>query len=173
MATEWKYHDGGRSQYFKGTGNDCVARAIAIAGQLDYKEVYDMLAAGNKGQRKSKFKSKSRTDKRTALHGINTRRVWFRQLMKRIGFSWIATMHVGQGCKTHLCASELPAGRLVVAVSGHYTAVIDGVVHDTWNPSRIKKERYNGQQLKSNQWVGGGYLYTETRCVYGYWALES
>ena len=37
-------------------------------------------------------------------------------------------------------------GRLIVAVSRHYCAVIDGVIHDLYDPSR------NG-----------------TRCVYGYW----
>lgn len=45
----------------------------------------------------------------------------------------------------HLRASELPAGRLIVAVSKHLTCVIDGVIYDTHDPSR------------------GG-----TRCVYGY-----
>jgi hypothetical protein len=38
-------------------------------------------------------------------------------------------------------------GRLVVAVSKHYTAVIDGVIHDTHNPQREGK-----------------------RCVYGYFS---
>ena len=31
MRTEFNYNDGGRSQYFKGTGGDCVTRAISIA----------------------------------------------------------------------------------------------------------------------------------------------
>ena len=46
----------------------------------------------------------------------------------------------------HLRADELPPGRLVVSVTHHLTAVIDGVIHDTHDPSR------------------GG-----TRCVYGVW----
>jgi hypothetical protein len=54
-------------------------------------------------------------------------------------------MFIGQGCKVHLRADELPKGRLVVALSKHIVAVIDGVIHDTDDPSR------------------GG-----TRCVYGY-----
>ena len=57
-------------------------------------------------------------------------------------------MSIGSGCKVHLAEGELPMGRLVVAVSRHYTAVIDGVVWDTSNPCR------------------GG-----MRCVYGYWRL--
>ena len=44
-------------------------------------------------------------------------------------------MAIGSGCKVHLADSELPFGRLVVSVSKHYTAVIDGVVHDTHDPA--------------------------------------
>jgi hypothetical protein len=40
------------------------------------------------------------------------------------------------GCKVHLHSEELPAERLIVAVSGHLVAVIDGVAHDTHDPSR-------------------------------------
>jgi hypothetical protein len=53
-------------------------------------------------------------------------------------------MLVGKGCTTHLDEGELPRGRLIVALSRHYTCVIDGVVHDTFD-----------------QRPG--------RCVYGYW----
>src|SRR5580658_9694624 len=45
-------------------------------------------------------------------------------------------MEIGSGCKAHLRADELPKGRLIVSVSGHLTAVIDGVIHDTHEPSR-------------------------------------
>lgn len=60
------------------------------------------------------------------------------------------TMAIGSGCKVHLRADELPTGRLVVSVSKHLVAVVDGVVHDTHDPRR------------------GG-----TRCVYGYWTFAS
>jgi hypothetical protein len=54
-------------------------------------------------------------------------------------------MHIGSGCRVHLRADELPPGRLIVEVSRHVVAVIDGVIHDLADPSR------------------GG-----RRCVYGY-----
>lgn len=54
-------------------------------------------------------------------------------------------MRIGQGCTVHMRADELPSGRLVVNLSKHSTAVIDGVCHDTYDPSR-----------------------DGTRCVYGY-----
>lgn len=40
---EFIYSDGGRSNYFKGVTGDCVCRAIAIASDRDYLEVYQSL----------------------------------------------------------------------------------------------------------------------------------
>jgi len=141
------FHDGGRKAAgYKGRTGDCVCRSIAIAAGLDYQEVYDYLAEGNCTQRASKRTGKK---PRTAADGINTKRKWFKDYMASLGFEWTATMGVGTGCKVHLKEAELPAGRLVVAVSKHMTAVIDGVIHDTHDPAR------------------GG-----TRCVYGYWRLK-
>ena len=37
-------------------------------------------------------------------------------------------MSIGSGCKIHLRSSELPRGPLIVKVSRHLTAVIDGVL---------------------------------------------
>ena len=139
--------DGGRAAAgFKGEARDCVARAVAIAARRPYAEVYAALAAGRGAQRASK-----RTPKRSASarNGINTGRKWFADYMASLGFRWVPTMRIGQGCTVHLAAGELPHGRLVVSVSRHCVAVIDGVMHDTHNPSR------------------GG-----TRCVYGYWIAD-
>ena len=140
----FQYDDGGRAAAgFKATANDCVARAIAIATEMPYMQVYDALAYGNAMQRKSKHTGKRR---KSASEGIYTRRKWFKDYMNQLGFIWTPTMQIGSGCQVHLRPGELPSGRLVVSVSKHYTAVIDGVIHDNHNPSR------NG-----------------TRCVYGYW----
>ena len=153
---EFKYNDGGRIESGrKGSTSDCVCRAIAIASGLPYDEIYARLANGNATQRKGKREKGRRLNrpgasgKRTASHGINTNRKWFKDYMTELGFTWTATMGIGTGCRVHLVADELPKGRIVCAVSKHYTAVIDGVVNDTHDPSR------NG-----------------TRCVYGYWSFE-
>ena len=58
-------------------------------------------------------------------------------------------MQIGSGCKVHLRSDELPGGRLIVRTSRHLVAVIDGEIHDTYDPSR-----------------------EGTRCVYGYYKLE-
>jgi hypothetical protein len=145
-AMEFVYNDGGRSKYFGSSADDCVARAIAIALEADYMEVFERLAAGNAGQRRSSRTGKQR---RTAGDGIYTSRKWFKSLMQELGFIWTPTMQVGSGCQVHMRKDELPAGRLVVSLSKHYAAVIDGTLHDTHDCTR------------------GG-----TRCVYGYWALK-
>jgi hypothetical protein len=87
----------------------------------------------------------SRSSART---GVKKRTV--SRYLADIGWTWHPTMHIGQGCQTHLQADELPGGRLIVKCSRHLTAVIDGVIHDTHDPSR-----------------------EGTRCVYGYWSLDA
>ena len=162
--SEWVYDDGVRAAAgLQGKAGDCVARAIAIATGLPYTQIAADLARGNAAQRTVRHKRIggrlverrfSRAAQRaigalTADEGINTNRLWFKRYMEGLGFRWTPTMHVGKGCKVHLVAEELPAGRLVASVSRHYVAVIDGVIRDLTDPSR------------------GG-----TRCVYGYWALD-
>lgn len=143
--------DGGRRDAGftnKRTAGDCVPRAVAIASGRPYAEVYAALAEGMESQRRTKRSGKT-TGKRSASNGVTTGRKWFKDYMVGLGFKWVPTMQIGEGCTVHLKADELPAGRLVVSVSKHYTAMLDGVIHDAYDPSR------------------GG-----TRCVYGYWILR-
>jgi hypothetical protein len=141
---QYKFNDGGRKAAgYDGKAGDCVARAISIAANLPYDKVYERLAKETGAQRAS-----SRTGKRaaSARAGINTNRKWFDAYMTELGFVWFSTMAIGQGCTVHLKDGELPNGCLVVSVSKHMCAVIDGVINDTFDPSR-----------------------DGTRCVYGYY----
>lgn len=133
------------------SGGDCVTRSIAIATGRPYLEVYKRLALGNLTQRRgtSKDAHKDVTGQYSASRGVNPRRKWFKDYMKSLGFVWTPTMRIGSGCRVHLTPGELPMGRLCVQVSKHLTAVIDGVIHDTFDPQR-------------------GF----SRCVYGYWKLN-
>ena len=101
---EINFNDGGRADAgFKGKTGDCVARAVAIAAGLPYKEVYDRLAEGNATQRVSKrTRGLKKNGVKTASHGINVTRKWFKDYMKELGFEWIPTMQIGSGCKVHL-----------------------------------------------------------------------
>jgi hypothetical protein len=134
------YDDGGRAAAgYKGETGDCVVRAIAIATELPYQEVYDNINEIAKGERTGKRKR----GKSNARLGVYKGTI--RKYMEALGWEWTPTMQIGSGCQVHLRADELPVGRLVVSVSKHSVAVIDGVVHDTHDPSR-----------------------DGTRCVYGY-----
>lgn len=143
LSIPFKKTDGGRADAgFKGRAGDCVARALAIASGVPYRDVYNRLAHGNSLEKKRGGKR----GQRSARNGIFTTRKWFKSYMAELGFDWTATMGIGTGCKVHVRADELPAGRLVLNVSNHSCAVIDGVLHDAYDCSREGK-----------------------RCVYGYW----
>lgn len=137
---QFTYNDGGRADAgFKGKTGDCGCRAAAIAAQRPYKEVYDLINELAKSERTGKRKRKV-SNARTGVYP-NT----FKKVMAHYGFEWVPTMHIGQGCTVHLREDELPKGRIVCNVSGHYTAVIDGVLNDTYDCTR-----------------------DGSRCVYGY-----
>jgi hypothetical protein len=145
--TLFVFNDGGRAAAgYRGRAGDCVVRSVAIASGLPYRQVYDALSHAARRQRRTKY---SMVKPSSARDGVQTSRKWFKDYMASIGFRWLPTMKIGSGCRVHLDAAELPSGRLVVAVSRHYTCVIDGVIHDTHDPRRF-----------------GG------RCVYGIWTLE-
>jgi hypothetical protein len=129
---------------------------VTIASGLPYQQVYDALSDGSRSQRKTKHSIR----KSSARDGVNTKRKWFKDYMAGIGFRWVPTMQIGSGTKVHLDAKELPSGRLVVAVSRHYTAVIDGIIHDTHDPRREVSFWHHPDGSKTM--VGG-------RAVYGYW----
>lgn len=139
---KWTYNDGGRvAAGYKGSTGDCVTRAIAIATGLPYQDVYDAVNAVGKAE------------KEATGHGSNARtgviKSTARGFVKALGWRYVPTMKFGQGCTVHLRDGELPRGRLIVQVSKHYVAVIDGVMHDTHDPSR-----------------------DGTRCVYGYFVKD-
>jgi hypothetical protein len=144
MSWAWVYDDGGRAAAgYRGKANDCVARAIAIATGVEYALVYADLNA--EAERERPRQGRRRSSARTGVQKPTTRRY-----LADIGWTWHPTMAVGSGCRVHLRPDELPTGRLIVQLSRHVTAVIDGVVHDTHDPSR-----------------------DGSRCVYGYWSHES
>lgn len=143
----WTYNDGGRAAAgFRGNAGDCGVRSLAITSGLDYDVCYDIAIEVGRTDRTTKRKKK----KSHPREGIYT--PTFNRILTRlkadfgVEYEWVPTMGIGTGCRVHLTAHELPAGRLIANVSRHFVAVIDGIIHDTYDCSR------------------GG-----TRCVYGYW----
>jgi len=136
---DWIFNDGGRTTAgYKGITGDCVVRAIAIATEKPYQEVYELV---NNFSKKEKVK---KSNSRTGVH-----KATIKKIMEHLGAEWKPTMTIGSGCKVHLRKSELPDGKIIVSLSRHLSAVIDGVLQDTYDTSR------------------GG-----TRCVYGYWIVK-
>ena len=145
--------DGGRAAAgYRGAAGDCVCRAIAIATGKPYREVYDELTALTKawlakparGWRQRDYKKRCARDGASPRNGSS--REVAAQYLAGLGWRWTPTMAIGAGCQVHLRADELPPGRLVLSLSRHFAAVVDGVLHDTHDCSR-----------------------DGTRCVYGYW----
>jgi hypothetical protein len=136
----WVFDDGGRvAAGYRGSTGDCVCRAIAIATGKAYHKVYDDLNALAEKERTGKRK-RSKSSARTGVYTAT-----YRNYLESLGWRFVPTMTIGSGCRVHLRADELPHGRLIVSISKHLVAVIDGVIHDTHDPAR-----------------------EGTRCVYGY-----
>lgn len=115
------YDDGGRSKYFKAQNvGDCAVRAIAIAADLDYLQVYNDLKKLNKG-----LSCRNGTPPKIT-----------KAYLKQLGYTWIPTMTIGSGWRVHLKEDELPKGTLIVRLSGHIACIKDGVLYDTHDCSR-------------------------------------
>lgn len=136
-------NDGGRAAAgYKGVAGDCACRAITIVTGLPYQEVYDMINETAQARERVGRRCRGKSNARTGVYRKTVDRI-----MKSLGWKWTPTMQIGSGCKVHLKEDELPSGRLLVCVSKHYVAVIDGIINDLYDCSR------------------GG-----TRCVYGYYS---
>lgn len=122
----FQHDDGGRSTSgFTGDApGDCVPRAFAILLGRPYREVYDELAERCAAAGKP----------RSARNGVPTKVM--RRYAADNGLVWVPTMTIGSGTTVHLRRDELPVFPVIARVSKHVTTVIDGVIRDTYDPSR-------------------------------------
>ena len=127
---KWVYNDGGRfAAGYQYHVNDCVCRALSIVTERPYREVQRTLKT---------------------LDAVNPRgRSGYPQYLTLLGFEWFPCTDI-----VHFSADELPQGRIVVQIKEHLAAVINGVLHDTYDCSR------NGTA-------------PGTVPIKGYWALPS
>lgn len=140
--TDWVYNDGGRKAAgYKGTAGDCGVRAIAIATGLEYAEAY---ALCREAIRTCKLRVRAKFRSQSPREGMYRKEMEW--AFEQLGWEWIGVMKIGSGCVMRACVDELPVGRLVLRLSRHYAASIDGIVYDTYDSTR-----------------------DGTRCVYGYW----
>ncbi|MCI6265586.1 MAG: hypothetical protein MR598_01915 [Erysipelotrichaceae bacterium] len=128
-AIKWIYDDAGRPETLKDNINDSVCRSIAIATGKGYEEITNLLNRYiiDSGYDEAYIKNDySRVAKEVA-----------HKLLLDLGFIWKPTMLFGKGCKVHLRKSELPNGTLIVSISKHLTCIVDGIIHDIYDPSRL------------------------------------
>ncbi len=127
-----------------------MIRSIAIVGDLDYGEVYEEIHYRSREGIGMGTKKRLELIASLAMQGDTPDNGVYAEIYKGYladyGWEWTPTVFIGSGCQVHLKAGELPMGRLLVRASKHLTAVLYGVIHDTFDPSR-----------------------RGTRCVYGYW----
>lgn len=121
----YTFNDGGRSQYKEGRAHDCVARAISIAAELDYKVVWEEL---------------QRRGCPNPDEGC-IKRVWGRYL-KDLGFKWVSSAGKGRTNTDHVPTE----GRVILNQPRHFCAVINGVLNDTYT---THNKRFSGYYIKS------------------------
>jgi hypothetical protein len=141
----WVWDDGGREEAgYRGRAGDCVVRAVAIATRQPYREVYEVLFDA---QRRLYYASRADGKKSSASPRSGVDPKVIRAYLAEYGWTWTPAMTIGSGCTHHPVVGEIPdAPRLILRLSRHLAAVIDGVLHDTYDPTR-----------------------DGTRCVYGWW----
>lgn len=135
-----KYHqtDGGRKDAgYRGTGGDCVTRAIAIATCESYKKVRDALTELTKEMTGGLETS--------AANGV-TGPVSHRYLN---GYELVLTK--GQYLK------DLPKrGTYIACLPSHYVAVLDGTVHDSWDSRESKRTKCKSPTMEGYYVINRG-----------------
>jgi hypothetical protein len=141
---EWKLNDGGRADAgYEGREGDCVIRAISVATEKPYSEVREaLLASAARYAKRYPRSTEAEFIKRSRKGGYNVHGA-YRGYLKSLGWQYTEPKET-----VYLRADMLPRGRLVVLVSRHAVAVIDGVIHDNWDSGgrsgRVRVKGYWG-----------------------------
>ena len=114
------YNDGGRDAAgFKGK-SDCGVRAVAIACNLSYADARKLL---------KEYAKRGKQGNGAISKGIYKEDI--DAALRSIGWKWCkAPKYTGRKAK----AKDLH-GTVIARMAHHYAAVIDGVVHDSWDSS--------------------------------------
>jgi hypothetical protein len=142
----WTRDDGGRAAagYLGDTG-DCAARAAAIVTGLGYKTVYDEInrLAMSERPRGRRLRSNARTGFHKEL---------LRRWLPTLGYEW--TPRCGSApeppCTAPWATFPRPGPSSIVC-SRHFTALVDGVIHDTYDPSRSGNRAVYGYYCRAGE----------------------
>jgi hypothetical protein len=121
------YDDGGRQKYgVEHQTGDCGVRAVAIATGRDYEVVrtgFQELLASRRGQTAKKPESVKTGLKRTTVG-------------KYLGSDWEYISHYRMSPMPRFVASQVPTeGTVILVLRNHFCPVIDGEIHDLFDPS--------------------------------------
>lgn len=118
---KFKYNTGGREKYYKKINvRDCATRAIAIANNMDYKEVYELMW---EYQGKSPRNGVSQDTTNNCLNDLGWEYINIEQEFKRIN-------------DFEIQKEKLILRLKMKANTTHTVAYINGIINDTWNCSK-------------------------------------
>lgn len=120
MVLGFKYDDGGGNKYARYATGDCATRAMAVVTGEHYLSILRLIQNEAENERGGK-----RSDGKTY-----TRLSAVRNIMQQKGWQFVDMR------KSPKKFSEWKAetGTWLVWCPQHFTAVIDGVIHDTFDP---------------------------------------
>ena len=115
------------SQSGKSKKGDCVIRAFAIAADLTWLEAFDLLVANAR-----------------LTYNVPNDKHNYTEVFKQQGYESIPVkikagkkrMTVLEFCKKN------KKGRFILRLANHLTAVVDGVIYDSWNTSDLCIYKY-------------------------------
>ena len=135
---EYQFNEGGRfASGFRGQAGDCVTRAIAIATDTQYRQIYKALSGLTKVMTGGL--------ETTARNGCS--KPVAHQYLTGLGWSLVLTP------KCYLI--DAPKNQRIIAVlPRHKVAVINGTVHDSWD-SRVSRRTKNGSPRLLGYYIKG------------------
>lgn len=122
---KWIYNDGGRAKTgYTGFTSDCATRAISIVTGKPYISVYEKI------NEFAKLGSNWRVRNSTAMTGVYVETI--KDVLKYTSQSWVYVPVKVRATDTLL--DTLPKNGVILVLNSHVCAMIDGVIHDTFNP---------------------------------------
>lgn len=141
--TAYTYNDGGRRELhdkicadrgfdtfadYKGIARDCVTRSLTIVTGLPYEQIWKRLAEINYFDGKHYSANK----------GVRTGREEFKLYAAELGLEYVP-------CGAKFKDISFPTcGRIAIQMKGHLTAMVDGIINDTYNPAAMGRAHVFG-----------------------------
>lgn len=127
---DFTFDDGGRADAgFRGKTGDCVTRAIAICGRLDYRTVYREMAAAMAGHGYARSANAYLT-RRAGRDGRRCPKKIQRDVIARFGFEKV---RLPRGPRPTYTEAHERYGDCIVSTRKHVCALVGGSVRDTFD----------------------------------------